>query len=251
MPPQFGGGVLAEVGGKLIDIFAGNLAAMLAAEPAAGPDDEAEEEHVAGDAAAPAPGTTDEALPLDVLSLTTRAWTSLRQDGIQTLGDLTRRTEQQLRALDNIGPASLADIKNKLADRGLTLADSGEQAATAVSGPASSAAGVVDAGAAVDAGAVDGATAQAAGADSGSDRPNVDHAVGRHAGPAEDLAEVTPIRAARHEAPPAWQPRDTEAIDLLGVAGLPVLKRALPAVAGLIAVILVVLGLRRRRSRSR
>ena len=45
-----------------------------------------------------------------------------------------------------------------------------------------------------------------------------------------------------------WQSQD-EAIDLIGVAGLPVLKRALPAVAGLVALILVILGVRRRRAR--
>src|ERR1700689_3159557 len=33
-PAQFGRGVLEEVGGKLVGIFAGNLAGMLAAEPA-------------------------------------------------------------------------------------------------------------------------------------------------------------------------------------------------------------------------
>jgi hypothetical protein len=34
-PAQFGRGVLTEVGGRLIGMFADNLAAMLAAEPAA------------------------------------------------------------------------------------------------------------------------------------------------------------------------------------------------------------------------
>ena len=71
-----------------------------------------------------------------MLNLSGRAWSSLRHDGIQTLGDLTRRTEQQLRAIENIGPASLADIKSKLADRGLALADSADKASAA---PAASA----------------------------------------------------------------------------------------------------------------
>jgi uncharacterized protein len=70
---------------------------------------------------------------------------------------------------------------------------------------------------------------------------------------------VTPLRPARHESPAeaapaqrqpsAWEPPDNDAIDLLDVAGLPVLKRALPAAAALIAVILVLLGIRRRRAR--
>jgi carbon monoxide dehydrogenase subunit G len=222
-PAQFGRGVLTEVGGRLIDIFANNLAAMLAAD--------------AGPAAAAAPGSAsseagsvDEALPIDVLNLSSRAWGSLRQDGIQTLGDLIKRTEQQLRAIDNIGPATLADIKSRLADRGLALAEGADKASAAATAPP--------------------VTAPAAGAN--GSRP----AAGKHAAAGEeDLAEVTPLRPARHESPaaaterdqPAWQPQDTEAIDLLDVAGLPVLKRAVPAAAGLIALLLVLLGIRRRR----
>jgi len=237
-PAQFGRGVLTEVGGRLIGIFADNLAAMLAAEQSSVAKASAASEAAAAPATTaattvPAGSTPDEALPIDVLNLSSRAWSSLRQDGIQTLGDLTRRTEQQLRAIENIGPASLADIKSKLADRGLGLAESADKS------PAPVAAVPVD---------VNGS------------RP----AVGKHAGPAEmaadeDLAEVTPLRPARHESagapaqrePATWQPPDNEAIDLLGVAGLPVLKRAVPAVAAFVAVLLVLLGLRRRRNRRR
>jgi carbon monoxide dehydrogenase subunit G len=236
-PAQFGRGVMAEVGGKLIGIFANNLAAMLAAsepapavakpaaavaKPAAAV---AEPAPAASEPTATAPpsanesgSATDEALPIDVLNLSTRAWSSLRRDGVQTLGDLTRRTEQQLLAIDGVGPASLADIRSKLADRGLALADAPAQEA----------------------------------------------ASGRHAADREELAGVTQLHSARHEVtPPAaapaaepagfeapgWQPPDNEAIDLLGVAGLPVIKRAAPAIAALLAVLLVVLGLRRRRAR--
>ncbi len=52
---------------------------------------------------------------------------------------------------------------------------------------------------------------------------------------------------AQPAAPAAWQP-DDDAVDLLSVAGLPVLKRAIPVAAGLIAVAVVAL-LRRRRRR--
>jgi carbon monoxide dehydrogenase subunit G len=231
-PAQFGRGVLAEVGGRLVGIFADNLASMLAAEPPAATAAAVDEEGTAGHgatsgaqapASASSPPTADEALPIDVLNLSSRAWSSLRQDGIQTLGDLTRRTEQQLRAIENIGPASLADIKSKLADRGLALADGADKASgEPVEAPAPAA------------------------ADVNGTRPTA----GKHAG-AEDLAEVTPIRPARHESPareqPAWQPADNDAIDLLDVAGLPVLKRAVPAAAALIGVLLVLLGIRRRR----
>jgi carbon monoxide dehydrogenase subunit G len=239
-PAQFGRGVLTEVSGRLIGIFADNLAAMVTADqgppaaPASSPapasstgvGEHGSDERGAApvDGVSAAGGAVEEALPIDVLNLSSRAWSSLRQDGIQTLGDLTRRTEQQLRAIENIGPASLADIKTKLADRGLALADAGDRQGAPVAA---------------------GTTAVAANANGA--RP----AAGKHAG-AEDLAEVTPLRPARHESPterdqPAWQPPNNEAIDLLDVAGLPVLKRAVPAAAGLIALLLVLLGIRRRR----
>lgn len=232
-PAQFGRGVMNEVGGKLVGMFADNLAAMLAAEAATPvtPADETPE----GNEAAAASGGSDDALPIDVLNLSGRAWSSLRQDGIQTLGDLTRRTEQQLLAIDNIGPASVADIRRKLADRGLALADSAE---------------VTDL------------------------VPGKHAAAGEEVAEGEDLAEVMQLRPARHESAfaeeasqsvpaqrqqmqaardetAAWQPPENDAIDLLDVAGLPVLKRALPALAGLIALVLVVVGVRRRRARRR
>jgi carbon monoxide dehydrogenase subunit G len=265
-PAQFGRGVMVEVGGRLIGIFADNLAAMLAAEPPAGREPGAEgtpaaDEHSAGDAGVPATSTGDEALPIDVLNLSSRAWGSLRQDGIQTLGDLIRRTDQQLLALDHIGPASLADVRSKLADRGLRLADSADAAGPGSGGPdaaGSDAAGTEPAG----------TTPAAATPAPAADANGVRAAAGKHAGAGEDLAQVTPLRPARHESPdvPAargttpreaaqpeqssWRPPETDAIDLLDIAGLPVLKRAVPAAAAVLAVILVLLGIRRRR-RSR
>jgi carbon monoxide dehydrogenase subunit G len=261
-PAQFGRGVMTEVGGKLIGIFADNLAAMLAAEPAGEPDISEEEEIPGGNVVALTGSTPDEALPIDVLNLSTRAWSSLRHDGIQTLGDLTRRTDQQLLAIDGVGPASVADIKAKLADRGLALAPAeasgpsetpapARPEAVAPKGPEAAGAGeAVPPGEAGDLAAeLNGAAAAAAGR----------HAAAEAAAD-EDLAEVTPLRPARHETPPAaqvpvqrepaaWQPPDNDAIDLLDVAGLPVLKRAVPAAAALIAVLLVIFGLRRRRAR--
>jgi Bacterial RNA polymerase, alpha chain C terminal domain len=216
------------VGGRLIGIFADNLASMLAAMPA-------EAASPAADSTVPAPAepaeaaksaepasesASEEALPIDVLNLNTRAWSSLRRDGIQTLGDLTRRSGQQLLAIDGVGPASLADIRSRLAERGLALTDAAPE-------------------------------------------KKAEPAAGRHhAG----LADVTPLRPSRTEvaepaaeAPareavteaPSWQPPDNEALDLLDVAGLPVLKRAVPAAAALIAVLFVLFGIRRRRARRR
>jgi carbon monoxide dehydrogenase subunit G len=277
-PAQFGRGVMAEVGGKLVGIFADNLAAMLAAEPAADADLSDDEEISGGNVVALADSTPDEALPIDVLNLSARAWSSLRHDGIQTLGDLTRRTGQQLLAIDGVGPASLADIKAKLADRGLALAP-----AEAAGAARPEAAGQAEAPAPAEAGGLDSAgaegraaeaelpgepvqpaeAAELAGAQPADLNGARQAAAGRHAGAeaaaGDDLAEVTQLRPARHESPAAqappqrepsgWQPPDNDAIDLLDVAGLPVLKRAVPAAAALIAVLLVIFGLRRRRAR--
>lgn len=220
-PAQFGRGVMTEVGGRLIGIFADNLASMIGATSA---ETNRPAANGAGPAAAespePAESASEEALPIDVLNLNTRAWSSLRRDGIQTLRDLTRRSGQQLLAIDGVGPASVADIRSRLADRGLSLADAVPETA------AEPAAG----------------------------------------GEGSGLAEVTPLRPPRTEAPepaaeapprerlaetPSWQPPDNEALDLLDVAGLPVLKRAVPAAAALIAVLFVLFGLRRRRARRR
>jgi carbon monoxide dehydrogenase subunit G len=235
-PAQFGRGVMTEVGGKLIGIFADNLASMLAAEPEAGAeggqeaaDADEEANNAAGEPAAmagPAAASPDEALPIDVLNLPTRAWSSLRRDGVQTLGDLVRRTPEQLLAIENIGPASVAEISRRLKDRGLALTESPGESAAA------------DAGTSVP-------PARPAGDDApGGPPPSYQDAAERAA--ANGGAPAQPAAAPRE--PVRWQPQD-EAIDLLGVAGLPVLKRAVPAAAGVLALILVVLGIRRRRAR--
>jgi carbon monoxide dehydrogenase subunit G len=251
-PAQFGRGVMTEVGGKLIGIFADNLAAMLAAE-SAGAAEEAEEDEEAdsaGNEAGPAAATSDEALPIDVLNLPIRAWNGLRRDGIQTLGDLVRRTSDQLLAIGNIGPASVAEITSRLADRGLALAGSETPASGEDAVDSESAAGQDSS-----------ASTAKAGDAKAAARPGpagqAEHAA--NTAPAAGGSETAASKAAANGGGPAkataaprepvsWQPQD-EAIDLLGVAGLPVLKRVLPAAAGLLAVILVFLGIRRRRAR--
>jgi hypothetical protein len=48
-------------------------------------------------------------------------------------------------------------------------------------------------------------------------------------------------------APRGARPPDEDAIDLLSVAGFPVLKRALPVLAAIVVLLLVIFGLRRGR----
>jgi carbon monoxide dehydrogenase subunit G len=227
---QFGRGVLAEVSGKLVGIFADNLAKMLAAEQAGASPSQAAAQAATADqvAAATEPGTAgpgtvpeaarggqpgedlsgdDLAQPIEELSLPLRAYNSLRREGVHTVADLVARTPAQLLAIDNIGPASVEDIRQRLADRGLSLAPTteAEAAATAAEGAASA---------------------------NGSGGP----------------AAAFPARPVRAPAPEAWQP-DNDAVDLLSVAGLPVLKRVVPVAAGVVTLAAVVLAVRRLRRR--
>src|SRR5215469_6752699 len=119
-PAQFGRGVMAEVGGKLIGVFASNLAGMLAAEPAQQPADGKSGDAVTGEGEAGG----ELAKPIEGLSLSLRPYNSLSREGIHTVGDLAAKTREELLAIDHIGPASVEEIRQKLGDQGLTLADS-------------------------------------------------------------------------------------------------------------------------------
>lgn len=202
-PAQFGRGVMADVGGRIIEKFATNLAAQLAAggqEEAggAGPGDLAATAAPGDLAGTAVTGDGAQQAPVEDLQLPVRAFNSLRREGIHTVGDLAARNEADLLAINNLGPQSVSEIKQKLAERGLALA------------PAAPGAGGGLAGAAP---------------------------------PAAMQAPAAPSLAAR--------PPDEDAIDLLSVAGFPVLKRALPAVGVVAAfVLLLMLGRRRRRRRD-
>jgi Bacterial RNA polymerase, alpha chain C terminal domain len=143
-------------------------------------------------------------LPIEELGLPLRAFNSLRREGIHTVGDLSARNEADLLAIANLGPASVREIKQKLAERGLQLA------------PASAA--TVPAGAPI---------------------------VTAGAGAAPDQGELPA------PAPQAARPPDEDAIDLLSVAGFPVLKRALPIAAAAAMILLLVLLRTRRRHHRR
>jgi carbon monoxide dehydrogenase subunit G len=205
-PAQFGRGVMADIGGRIIEKFATNLAAQLAgggqaqAVPAAGADGAGEGSAAA--AAGESPGAAvsgNGALqqPIEDLQLPLRSFNSLRREGIHTVGDLSTRSEADLLAITNLGPQSVKEIKQKLAERGLGLATS-----TTDAGPA------------------------AASSDG------------------ERMA-AQPLRVA----PPPSRPPDEDAMDLLSVAGLPVLKRALPVVGVVALLVVLLLGGRRRRRR--
>jgi carbon monoxide dehydrogenase subunit G len=238
-PAQFGRGVMAEVGGKLIGIFASNLADMLAAEPAQSAGEATADEAAAGAAAADEPATGEatgaepagdeqaggEDQSVESLELSLRSYNSLRREGIHTVSDLAARTREELLAIENIGPASVEEIRQRLAGRGLTLSDS-PASANGVAGSAAGrrATGVSPAPAA-------GGSGAAAGSGTGS---------------------TTPVTPAVSRDVPAGGGRssDDDAINLLSVAGAPVLKRAIPVVAAVAAAAVIVLRIRGKRRRS-
>ncbi|MBN1808627.1 MAG: DNA-directed RNA polymerase subunit alpha [Planctomycetes bacterium] len=60
-------------------------------------------------------------LPVQVLDPSVRAENCLSAEGITTIGDLVRRTEQDMLAVRNFGKTSLVELKRKLADMGLSF----------------------------------------------------------------------------------------------------------------------------------
>jgi carbon monoxide dehydrogenase subunit G len=232
-PAQFGRGVMAEVGGRIIERFATNLATMLAggsppeaslaASNGAGPGAAVASGPAVGSAVTdpvPAGHGMSGVVPLEELNLPVRAYNSLRRVGIHSVGELSARTEGELLAIENLGPQSVREIKQRLADVGLRLASQpqdGRPATTA--GPAT----------ATGTGAASGGGAAAASSPAAS--------VAAAQGPRGDGAAFRDAR-----------PPDEDAIDLLSVAGFPVLKRALPVV-GVIVTLLVVFGILRRGRR--
>ena len=215
-PAQFGRGVMADVSGRIIERFASNLAVQCAtgAVPAAAGSGGGSTAASGGGAGMTAVGdgagaaaSGREALPLPIedLHLPVRAFNSLRREGIHTVGDLSNRNEADLLAIANLGPQSVSEIKQKLAERGLELG-----------------------------GAAAGAEPVAAGSTAGA-----------------AAAAPSPTATAQAAPPQFARPPDEDAIDLLSVAGFPVLKRALPAAGVVVALImLLLLGRRRRRQRA-
>jgi carbon monoxide dehydrogenase subunit G len=243
-PAQFGRGVMAEVGGRIIEKFATNLAAQLAggsppvASLATGNGAGPGAAVVSGPAAdsavtdsVPAGRGVSGAVPLEELNLPVRAYNSLRRVGIHSVGELSARTEGELLAIENLGPQSVKEIKQRLADVGLHLADQPQDVRSATAAGPDTAAGAATAAGPVT--AAGSATATGTAGDTASS-PAAPVAQG-------PWADGAASRGAR--------PPDEDAIDLLSVAGFPVLKRALPVV-GLVVTLLIVFGILRRGRRA-
>ena len=67
----------------------------------------------------------DLALPIEDLNLTVRSYNCLKREGIHTVGELNARSEADLLDIRNFGQKSIDEVKDKLAELGLSLKDSG------------------------------------------------------------------------------------------------------------------------------
>jgi DNA-directed RNA polymerase subunit alpha len=80
-------------------------------------------ESVGGDGAQPEMPLAHgmENFPIEELELGVRSYNCLKRVGIETIGDLVTKTENELAAIPNFGKKSVEEVKETLAAHGLTL----------------------------------------------------------------------------------------------------------------------------------
>jgi len=62
-----------------------------------------------------------ENFPIEELELGVRSYNCLKRVGIETIGDLVTKSESELAAIPNFGKKSIEEVKETLAQHGLTL----------------------------------------------------------------------------------------------------------------------------------
>jgi len=77
------------------------------------------------DAASALPGSPDLMLPIEDMDFSVRSYNCLKREGVQTVGELVQKTEQDLLDIRNFGQKSIEEVKQKLGELGLSLADYG------------------------------------------------------------------------------------------------------------------------------
>jgi carbon monoxide dehydrogenase subunit G len=250
-PAQFGRGVMSDVSGRLLTIFATNLAALLSEPDGATADSETTAGAVVG-SGAEAGLRAEYDQSIDELKLPTRVTSSLHREGLATVGQLTGRTEDQLLAIDGIGQSSVKEIRTKLGERGLTLGRTpgGSGASHAASnGAGGSVSAAVGTGTAETGSVAGSADAEPGTAGTGTEGTgSAERASAERASADVSSDQSGPHRSAARE---AVADLENDALNLLRVAGLPILKRALPVLAGLAAIALVGLRARYRHRRQR
>jgi DNA-directed RNA polymerase subunit alpha len=78
---------------------------------------------VVGDGAGPETALANgmENFPIEELELGVRSYNCLKRVGIETIGDLVMKTENELAAIPNFGKKSIEEVKETLQQHGLTL----------------------------------------------------------------------------------------------------------------------------------
>jgi len=69
--------------------------------------------------------TGDLALTIEELNLSVRSYNCLKREGINTVGELVQKSEQELMDIRNFGQKSIDEVKAKLAEFGLSLREEG------------------------------------------------------------------------------------------------------------------------------
>jgi DNA-directed RNA polymerase subunit alpha len=80
---------------------------------------------IGADPAANAPSSPNLLLPIEDMDLSVRSYNCLKREGVATVGELVTKTEQDLLDIRNFGQKSIEEVKQKLAEMGLGLADYG------------------------------------------------------------------------------------------------------------------------------
>jgi DNA-directed RNA polymerase subunit alpha len=78
-------------------------------------------ESAAAEAEPPAATHGMENFPIEELELGVRSYNCLKRVGIETIGDLTSKSETELAAIPNFGRKSIEEVRETLAAHGLTL----------------------------------------------------------------------------------------------------------------------------------
>lgn len=65
--------------------------------------------------------------PIDTINLSLRSFNCLKRAGIDTVGDITRRTYNEMFKIKNFGKKSIKEVEDKLAEMGLTFSEESEE----------------------------------------------------------------------------------------------------------------------------
>ncbi len=75
------------------------------------------------------PNSPNLMLPIEDMDLSVRSYNCLKREGVATVGELVQKTEQDLLDIRNFGQKSIDEVKGKLQEMGLSLADYGNYSA--------------------------------------------------------------------------------------------------------------------------